>query len=91
VISESSGSEQVLRFRLAQMPSGDAFRADVVRAIRVVPDETLLASPVLLFAVMVELDGGDVHCVASGLEAREARRIASATTKEVNACLAAPA
>lgn len=73
---------------LALLPSGDAFRADIVRAVRVIEDETLLGSAHLLYAVTVELDDGQTHTIGSGLDQREAKRIATDVVKEVNRCLA---
>lgn len=70
------------------MPSGDAFRADIVRAVRVTDDETLLGAPRMLYAVTVELDDGQSYTIGSGLDHGEAKRIAADVVKEVNRCLA---
>ena len=72
---------------LAQMPNGEAFKADQINAVRIVEDETLIGSARPLFAVKIDLENRGEHCIGSGLDGEEAKRMAMSATKEINACL----
>jgi hypothetical protein len=74
---------------LAVMPSGDAFRADEVVAVKIVEDEALLGAERPRFAVTIRLRDGSVHGIAYDLAHREAIRIANEAAREVNGRLLA--
>ena len=74
---------------LAVMPTGDAFRADEVAAVKIVEDEALLGAERLRFAVTIRLHDGSVHCIACDLAHRDAVRIATEAAREVNGRLLA--
>lgn len=74
--------------RFACMPNGDAFRADTIRAVRVLPDDTLPDAPRSRYAVFLEFEDDGRHCIGSDLTEEAAIRLARTAVEEINARLA---
>ncbi len=70
---------------LAQMPNGESFRADIIDAVRIVEDETLIDSDLMRFAVILHFADKQTHCIGARLKAREAKTFAEQATQEINA------
>lgn len=70
--------------RLAQMPNGEAFRADRVAAVRIVEEVPLVGAERLRFAVVVELVDGSCCTIDGDLARRDAEALARLATREVN-------